>query len=77
MTGSNWKPAAKPIACAILPAMLLAGCATRSTIPITGTVDAIPCDAMPAITYSAKSDTPETKEQVRRFNAVRDAICGK
>lgn len=33
------------------------------------------CNLFPAITYDGKADTVETKTQVKRFNAKRNAYC--
>lgn len=51
---------------AIVVSLVLAGCMK--------TVDTA-CDAFTTISYSAKSDTPETVTQVRQHNAAYSAIC--
>lgn len=51
---------------------ILAAC---QTTPTTG-IDRATCSVLPSITYSGKNDTPETIDQVRRFNAARARLCG-
>jgi hypothetical protein len=51
--------------------LMIQGCSTTRS---TGTSDV--CLIWQGITYSAKSDTPETVLQVRRANAKREAYCG-
>lgn len=48
-------------------ALVLAGC--------TPTVVDTACQSFGPITFSAKSDTPETVRQVRSHNAAWQAIC--
>lgn len=57
-------------------AIMLSSCSV-TTKPVDGrAVEAI-CGLFVNITYDGKNDTAITKEQVRSFNAKRDALCGK
>lgn len=89
----NWKQGARLIVSLTLAAMLLTGCATtiggRSlTIPIIGTVEAVPCNVLRPVSYSAPEtpgaadpsnefDTAETIALIRPQNAAIRAICGE
>lgn len=53
---------------------LLAGCSTTSAIGTTGREV---CLIWSDVTYSAKSDTAQTVEEIRALNAKRDAFCKK
>lgn len=35
----------------------------------------VPCEVVPVITFSAKSDSEETVKQIRRNNAAWRAVC--
>lgn len=56
----------------MLAIMLTGGC---QSIPGTATTGKPECALFPPITYSAKSDTPETVRQIRSYNAGRDKYC--
>jgi hypothetical protein len=57
---------------------MLPGCQSI-TIPTTGTANKakayVPCVSLSQISYSAKSDTPETVRQIVPQNAVIAANC--
>lgn len=53
---------------AIVASLLLAGCAAPQV------VDSYCLSAKP-ITYSASSDTPDTKAQIKEHNAVYARLC--
>lgn len=52
---------------------ILASCQTPTTAITKGVPDV--CLAWKGISYSAKSDTPETVQGVRQNNAARDSYC--
>lgn len=54
---------------AILATMLLLGGCTPTVVDTS-------CQAFSPLTYSAKSDSPETVRAIRQHNASWSAICG-
>ncbi len=56
----------------LVPALLLAGCATTTTL--TSVTTDTSCRSFVPILYSRK-DTPATIQQVREHNAAFDALC--
>jgi len=55
----------------IIATMILSSCQTTAPDRIVSDV----CGLFPPIRYSASKDTTETTDQVRKFNAKRDAFC--
>lgn len=72
---ATFKRTVKLIGLAMLLPMLVTGCQTTRTIPITGITAAIPCRDLKPILYSAREDSRFTADQVRQFNAAYDAVC--
>ena len=56
----------------LLTPSLLAACTTTRT---TATDDA--CLIWLSQSYSAANDAPETVDEIRQKNAIRDAYCGR
>lgn len=53
--------------------LILSGCANNQ---VKGTqTNKVACEAFAIISYSAKSDTPETVKEIRQHNAAYRAIC--
>jgi len=54
--------------------MMLTSCKSlpTQTIEITKT---IPCEALKPISYSGKSDSEQTKTEIKEFNAVYKSLC--
>lgn len=64
------------VSCRLLAMLAMLPVAACQTTPTTATTGKAECLLFPPITYSSAEDSEETKVQIRKYNAGRDAYCG-
>ena len=67
----HWTRSTARLLPALLSVMTLTAC---ETIPSTGT-DAVPCQALRLVSFSASQDSEQTVREVREQNAVIEELC--